>query len=350
MQAVIDLFSDTHTLPTAAMLDAIVRAPLGDDMMGEDPTVRALEARAAALTGMEAALLVTSGTQGNLVALMAHGGHGDELYLDAEAHVYFYEGGALCSVAGYVPRFVRAARGRMLPEALEAAVRPRDVHFPVPRLLWLENTHNRGGGAVLEPARQAALVGVARDKGLKVHLDGARLFNAAVALGKPADALCAGVDSVQFCLSKGLSCPVGSLVCGSVDFVARARRARKRLGGAMRQAGVIAACGLVALEDAWIARLAEDHERARRLAELIEGTPGTQIDRAAVETNMVFVDVGGWGVSLDHVCKRLEEKGLRVSPSPPSSVRMVTHRNVGDGDIAQAADIFRKVGARLARA
>ncbi len=243
----INLFSDTQTLPTEEMLRAIAGAELGDDMLGEDPTVNRLEARAAELTGKEAALLVASGTQGNLTALMAHGGHGDEVLLDADAHAYFYEAGAMCSVAGFTPRLVPAERGIMRPEALEAAIRPANVHFPRPAVLWLENTHNRGGGTLLRQERKEALLAVARRHGLRVHIDGARIFNASVALGVSVRELCDGVDSVQFCLSKGLSCPVGSIVCGAREFVEAARRARKRVGGAMRQAGIIAACGLVVL-------------------------------------------------------------------------------------------------------
>jgi len=343
----INLFSDTQTLPTEEMLRAIAGAELGDDMLGEDPTVNRLEARAAELTGKEAALLVASGTQGNLTALMAHGGHGDEVLLDADAHAYFYEAGAMCSVAGFTPRLVPAERGIMRPEALEAAIRPANVHFPRPAVLWLENTHNRGGGTPLRQERKEALLAVARRHGLRVHIDGARIFNASVALGVSVRELCDGVDSVQFCLSKGLSCPVGSIVCGAREFVEAARRARKRVGGAMRQAGIIAACGLVALRGAWIARLAEDHRRARRLAELLADAPGVALDASRVETNMVFIDISAWGTGSSEAQARLRAAGLRASISSATGLRFVTHRHIDDADIERAAEIVRDLGRAL---
>ncbi len=350
MADVINLFSDTQTLPTEDMLRAIARAELGDDMLGEDPTVNRLEAVAAELTGKEAALLVTSGTQGNLVSLMAHGGHGDEVLLDADAHAYFYEAGAMCNIAGYTPRMVAAERGLMLPDALEAALRPGNVHFPRSRLVWLENTHNRGGGSLLRQDRKQALVAVARRHNLRVHIDGARICNASVALGVPVRELCEGVDSVQFCLSKGLSCPVGSVVCGTKEFIAEARRARKRVGGAMRQAGIIAACGIVALGPAWIARLAEDHRRARRLAELLADVPGLVLDLARVETNMVFVDITAWGIGSQEALARLKAAGVRASPSSAASLRFVTHRHIGDAQVERAAAIVRELGTSLMQA
>jgi len=338
---VINLYSDTQTLPTEEMLRAIMDAELGDDVLREDPTVRKLEERAAELTGMEAALLVTSGTQGNLVSLMAHGGHGDELFIDPDAHAYYYEAGSMCSVAGYTPRLVPAENGHMIPEALAGAVRPLNDHFPRPRLLWLENTHNRGGGTVLSQERKEALLTVARAEGLRVHIDGARIFNAQEATGIPAAELCRGADSVQFCLSKSLSCPVGSLVCGKADFIEEARRIRKRLGGGMRQAGVIAACGLVALKPEWIARLKEDHRRARVLAERIAELPGTSVDPDSVETNMVYVDIGGWRWDSETARKALLERGIKVSTRPPSALRLVTHRHITDRDVEETVRIFR---------
>ncbi len=340
----INFFSDTQTLPTADMLRAISEAELGDDVFRQDPTVRRLEERASELTGMEAGLLVTSGTQGNVVSLIAHGGHGDEIYLDQDAHVYFYEAGGLCSLAGYTPRLIPTDGGLMSPEALEGAIRPHDDHFPRPRLLWLENTHNRNGGRILPQGRKEALLAVARRHGLKVHIDGARIFNAAVALNTPAAELCRGVDSVQFCLSKSLSCPIGSLVCGTQEFIDEARRVRKRLGGGMRQAGIIAACGLVALTPEWIARLAEDHVRARRLAELLLDVPGIHVDVAGVETNMVYFDIAGWGMTAAEAEAALAGRGVRASPSPPTRLRLVTHRHIADADVEEAAKIIRDFG------
>ncbi|MBI4586413.1 MAG: aminotransferase class I/II-fold pyridoxal phosphate-dependent enzyme, partial [Planctomycetes bacterium] len=280
----INLFSDTQTLPTPEMLEAIARAELGDDVLREDPTTNRLEEEAARLFGKEAALLLPSGTMANLVSLIGHGGHGDEVFLDPGAHVYNYECGSLCSLAGYTPRFYRAERGRPDPDSFRAAIRSANVHFPRPRLLWLENTHNLGGGAILRPPLQKEMAAMAREHGLKVHIDGARIFNAAVALKLPAAELARDADSVSFCLSKGLSCPVGSLAVGPARFIDEARRARKRLGGGMRQAGIVAACGLVALKT-MVARLEEDHRHARALAEALVRVPGLAVNPGEVETN-----------------------------------------------------------------
>ncbi len=339
----INLYSDTQTLPTRAMIDAIGRAELGDDVLGEDPTVRALEERTAELTGMEAGLLVASGTQGNLVSFMAHGGAGDEVFIDANAHAYFYECGSLCSVAGYVPNVIAAQNGFMTADELEAHLRPANVHFPVSKLLWLENTHNRLGGIVLSQERKKELLAVARRHELKVHIDGARIWNASVALNMPVSQLCEGADSIQVCLSKGLSCPVGSLVCGSKEFIDKARRMRKRLGGGMRQAGVIAACGLVALRPEWIARLEEDHLRAKRLAALLSGIEGVVVDSDAVETNMVFTDFSAWKRNSADILADFLAHGLKASPASPTRIRFVTHRHISDEDIENAAKTVLKV-------
>lgn len=344
----INLYSDTQTLPTESMLKAMTLAELGDDMQGLDPTVNRLEAQVAQLTGKEAALLVTSGTQGNLAALMGHGGHGDEVFMDPNAHVYFYEAGALCSMAGYTPRLVAdPAAGRLTAEALKAALHPEDVHFPRPRVLCLENTHNRLGGRVMPQAEREALLAVAREAGLKVHLDGARIWNAAVALDLPVAALCDGVDSVQVCLSKGLSCPIGSVLCGSADFIARARRIRKRLGGAMRQAGIIAACGLEAVKPSWIARLGEDHRRAQALASGLAEVTGIEVDLDRVDTNMVFVDVSAWRTDIQAVTGAMAAKGVKVSSTGPGMLRLVTHRHITDPDVTKTIDAFHQVSAEL---
>ena len=342
----INLYSDTQTLPTPEMLAAIATAELGDDVQGLDPTVNRLQEEAARLFGKEAALLVASGTMGNLVSLMAHGGHGDEVFLDPDAHAYYYEAGALCSIAGYTPRFIRAERGRPDPESLRLAIRAANDHFPRPRLLWLENTHNRGGGTILEPGRQAALVAIARERGLAVHIDGARIFNASVALGRPVAELVRDADSVQFCLSKGLSCPIGSVVVGSAEFIARARRARKRLGGGMRQAGIIAACGLVALRT-MVDRLADDHRNARALAEGLRDVPGIDVDPGSVETNMIYAGIAGWGVESARAVAALAQEGVLVSDRPPSEIRIVTHRHFEAGRIPEVIDAFRRAARRF---
>jgi threonine aldolase len=323
------------------MYDAMRAAELGDDVNRADPTVNLLEAEAAALFGKEAALLVPSGTMANLIAAMVHGGPGDEILLDANAHFYHYEVGGLCSVAGYVPHFVDADRGRMKPEALRASIRPRNVHFPRPRLLWLENTHNRGGGVILEPERQEALVAIAREHDMSVHIDGARILNGAVALGRPVAEIVQNVDTVSLCLSKGLSCPVGSLLIGPRDRIDRAREIRKRLGGGMRQAGVIAACGRVALKE-MVERLAEDHRNARQLAELLATLPGLIIRPEEIDTNMILIDVTGWGVDAYQVKKTIEANGVLVSEMSAVHVRVVTHRHFDAKQIPAVVEAFEK--------
>ena len=264
---IIDLRSDTVTLPTPAMREAIAKAELGDDVFGEDPTVNRLEAMAAEMLGKEAALLTASGTMSNLVALLAHCQRGDEVIVGSEAHVLHYEAVGAAALGGLELRPIpNDDRGRLDPSDVERAVRPPDIHQPRSTLVCLENTHNRCGGAVLSEHDLAAVAQAARRWGMAVHLDGARIFNAAVALGMPAAQLARHVDSVAFCLSKGLACPVGSVLCGSAQFIQRARRYRKMVGGGMRQAGIIAAAGIVALET-MIDRLQEDHDNARVLAE-----------------------------------------------------------------------------------
>jgi len=332
----IDLRSDTVTLPTPAMLEAIATAPPGDDVMAEDPTVNRLETMAAARTGKEAALLVASGTMGNLVSLMAHGGHGHEVIVGAEAHVFWYEQGGLCSIAGYTPRLVPSRDGLMDPADIEAAIRPSNLHYPEPRLLCLENTHNRGGGRVVPPDRFAACCAVARRHGLKIHLDGARIFNAAVACGVDVTAFTDLVDSVQFCLSKGLGAPVGSIVAGSRAFITSARRARKRLGGGMRQAGIIAAPGIVALQEG-PGRLHKDHAHAQLLASLIEDIDGLTVIKTPVTSNMVFFDHSGLTGTTDEIIDDMKARGLL------GTTRLVTHLMISEGDVREAARILSDI-------
>lgn len=331
----INLRSDTQTLPTAAMLRAMADAPLGDDTFAEDPTVNRLEAIAADRLGKPAALLVLSGTMGNLVSLMCHGRPGDEVLLDIDSHIFLNEVGGMASVAGLMPMPIPSTGGCLAPETVAAAIRAPDIHHPRPRLLCLENSHNRSGGRVLPIDRHRALCRVAHDNGLKVHLDGARLFNAAVAAGVPVSDYAASVDSVTFCLSKGLSGPLGAVIAGSEDFIAAARHCRKRLGGGMRQAGVIAAAGIVALET-MVDRLAEDHANARWLAERLAEIPGLAVDLDGVETNMVYVDHRGTGLSTEAVLARWREAGVLASGVPPHEVRLVTHRHIDRDAVEQA--------------
>ncbi len=339
---VIDLRSDTVTEPTEAMREAMARAVVGDDVFGEDPTVRELEAVAAEMVGKEAAVFVPSGTMGNLVAVLTHTQKGDEVLLEAEAHIYCNEVGSISAVAGVLPRPIIGTAGYISPAQVHATLRPPNVHFPPPRLLCLENTHNRAGGIPFGPQEMAAVCTAAHERGLAVHLDGARIFNAAVALEVPAPALTAQVDSVMFCVSKGLSAPVGSLLAGTADFIARARRFRKMLGGGMRQAGVLAAAGLVALRT-MVSRLADDHLNARRLAQGIVEIPGLNTDLERVRTNMVLVQAMRKGLTAVELAARLRTEGLLVGPAGPVTLRLVTHRHISRQMVDRAVEVIRHV-------
>ena len=340
----IDLRSDTVTKPTPAMREAMAAAEVGDDVFGEDPTVRELEGAAADVTGKEAALYVSSGTMANLVAVLAQTRPGDELLLGERNHIVRAEAGGVSRLGGVLATTLPNERdGGVDPERVAAAVRPPDLHQPRTRMLALENTHNFCGGSVLSLERTEQLAGAAREAGLRVHLDGARIFNAAAALGTSAAALAAPVDSVCFCLSKGLGAPVGSLVCGDADFVAEARRARKLVGGGMRQAGVIAAAGLVAL-DQMIGRLADDHANARRLAAgLAELGFGIRPD--SVETNIVVVPVDQPSAEMQAA---LREIGVLVTTPDRTRIRLVTHADVDAADVDEA--LSRIAAADLAPA
>lgn len=333
--ALINLRSDTQTLPTEAMLRAITTASLGDDTYHEDPTVARFEALAAARLGKDAALLVPSGHMGNLVALMVHAQPGDEVLLDRDSHIYYYEVGALANVAGLMPWPLTSSGGRLDPDELRAAIRGRDLHYPRPRLLCLENTHNRSGGRVIPVELHRVLCKIARAHGLRVHLDGARIFNAAIAAGVSVTEYTREVDSVMLCLTKGLSCPLGSVLAGSRAFIEQAERVRRRLGGGLRQAGIIAAPGIVALET-MVERLAEDHHHARRLAEGIAEIPGLAVDLNAVDTNMVYVDHRGSGLDTKAVLALLQEAGVIASGRPPHQIRLVTHRHHDETTIDEA--------------
>jgi threonine aldolase len=324
-----DFRSDTLTRPCPAMRAAMAAAEVGDDVFGEDPTVRALEEEGAAFLGKQAAVYVPSGTMANQVAIHVHCRSGDELICEERSHVFVYEGGSAARLSGTQVRTLRAEDGFPEPEAVRAAVRADDPHFPRSRLLVVENSHNMAGGRVLDRARMDALCAAARALGLAVHVDGARLANAAVALGLPAAALCAGADSVSLCLSKGLGAPVGSLLAGTADFVAAARRARKAFGGGMRQAGVIAAAGLVALRRG-PDLLAEDHRRARELAAGLDALAGLRAARP--DTNIVMVDLEA-GEPADLV-RYLGARGVAALAVGARRVRFVTHRDLDDAAVA----------------
>ena len=320
----IDLRSDTVTKPTPEMRQAMATAEVGDDVWGDDPTVNRLEAEAAEWLGKEAALFVASGTMGNQVAVMTHCRPGDEVFVEAQAHVYWYEVGGIARLAGAQPRPIPTPDGLLTPELLRAALREENIHYPTPRLLCVEQTHNRAGGRVMPLAAYRRLVDEAHALGLKVHLDGARLANAAVAQGLAPRDVAYGADSVMCCLSKGLCAPVGSVLAGSREFIAQARKNRKVLGGGMRQAGILAAAGLISIER-MVDRLAEDHALARRIAQALQEVPGITCDAGAVETNMVPVELHR---AAAPVVAALAERGILCSANGPTRIRLVTHRDV----------------------
>jgi threonine aldolase len=332
----LDFRSDTITQPTPAMREAMKNAQVGDDVFGEDPSINALEAEAARLFDKEAGLFVASGTQGNLLALLTLTRPGEEVIAEASSHVANSEVGGAARLGGLTLRPVVGRQGRISPEQVIATVRPENVHYARTTLLTIENTHNSAGGTVLAAADLGALTQTARERGLKVHVDGARIFNAAVALGVAPAVLARGADTLTFCLSKGLSAPVGSVLVGSAAVIDEARRYRKMVGGGMRQAGVLAAAGLVALQDG-VARLAEDHRRARSLADGLARVPGLQIDLSTVQTNIVRFDVGGLGHTTSSFIEALRLRGVRVSGgAAPSGVRMVAHRHIDDEAVGEA--------------
>jgi threonine aldolase len=332
----IDLRSDTVTLPTPAMREAMATAEVGDDVLSEDPTVNRLEAIAAARVGKEAALFVASGTMGNLVALLTHCGRGDEIIAGDRAHLFLYEAGGASALGSIHSRQVpNRPDGTLDLAQVEAAIRPDNDHFPRSRLLCLENTHNRCGGACLTPDYLRQARALADQYGLRIHLDGARIFNAAVALGLDVRELTRPADSVSFCLSKGLSAPVGSLLCGSADFIHQARRVRKVVGGGMRQAGVIAAAGIVALEQ-MVDRLTDDHANARRLAQGLADIPGINLDPSRVQTNIVIFELQNGALSSDAFCRRLADQGVKMSPIEGRQIRAVTHYGIEAEHIEQA--------------
>ena len=344
----VDLRSDTVTHPSPDMRRPMHDAELGDDVFRDDPTVIALEEKAADLLGKQAGLLVTSGTQGNLVSLLSLAARGDQVLIGDGSHIYKYEAGAASVLGGLVLHPLKNREdGTLDPADIRAGVNPRDVHLAPTRLLAIENTHNVAGGKPLDCEQTNLMAETAREAGLKVHLDGARLFNAVVALNLSAAALSAAADSVSFCLSKGLSCPIGSVVVGDADFIEEARRWRKMLGGGMRQAGVIAAAGIYAL-DHMVERLAEDHENARHLASGLAEVQGILLDPESVHTNIIYFRIAG-GVGPE-LAKRLSARGILVDCDYELS-RLVTHYGITRNDIdrvlAAFAEEMRDISAHL---
>lgn len=340
---IVDLRSDTVTLPSPEMREAICHADLGDDVFGEDPTTNRLEAMAAECTGKEAALLVTSGTMGNLVCALTHCGRGDEVILGNLSHTFVYEAGGIAALGGIHPRTVQnIPDGTMSLDDIEAAIRGDNVHYPRTRMICLENTHNLCNGFPLTPEYTNSVATLARNHGLKVHLDGARIFNAAVALGVDVKELTRNVDSLSFCLSKGLSAPVGSVICGTGEFIAEARRTRKILGGGMRQCGIIAAAGIIALEK-MVKRIEEDHKNAKRLADGIARIPGLQIDPSKAQTNIVYFELKSNLLTPEALVTQVDQKGVKFMHMGQSRCRMVTHYGISSDDIDTALAALAEV-------
>ncbi len=342
--SIVDLRSDTLTQPTPAMRQAMAEAEVGDDVYGEDPTVNHLQEISAAKMGKEAGLFVASGTMGNLVAILAHCDRGDEVILGNLAHSFLYEAGGISAMGSvHSCQIPNQLDGTLKLDDIQAAIRPDDAHFPITRLIVLENTHNRCGGVPLSVEYTHGVAKIAQEQNIRLHLDGARIFNAAAALGVDAKDLVDRADSVTFCLSKGLCAPVGSVICGSRPFITRAHRIRKQLGGGMRQAGILAAAGIVALES-MADRLTEDHARASRLARSLEKIPGIILDPGAPYTNMLYLSLDEDLVSLTgtQVAEILDEMDIKVGVVSDRRFRLVTHYWIDNADVERTVDAFSK--------
>ncbi len=339
----IDLRSDTVTLPTDLMRKAIFDAELGDDVYGEDPTVNRLQELAAEMIGKEEALLVPSGTMGNQIAVLAHTSPGTEVILEENSHIYYYEAAAASVFAGIQPRPLPGKRGSLQADQVEWAVRDDDIHLPPTSLICLENTHNRAGGLVIPLEEMKAVFEVAGRYNIPVHLDGARIFNASIASGVAVKHYTACTTSVQFCLSKGLGAPVGSIIAGSAEFIEEARRWRKRLGGGMRQAGIIAAAGIVALET-MVERLAEDHENARLLAEGMADLQGIEFNPEDVETNIIIIKPTK--MSVRQLGEELKKRGILAVVMEPDRMRLTTNKDVDRHDIEKTIVAFKDITGR----
>ncbi len=341
---IIDLRSDTVTQPTSAMRRAMAQAEVGDDVYGEDPTINRLQEMGAARLGKEAGLFVPSGTMGNLVAILAHCGRGDEVILGTKAHTFLFEAGGISALGGvHSCQIPNQPDGTLSLKDIQQAIRPDDIHDPITRLVALENTHNRCGGVALTAEYTRSVGELARQHGLRLHLDGARIFNAAVALGIPASELAAPVNSVTFCLSKGLCAPVGSVLCGSKAFIHQALRIRKQLGGGMRQAGVLAAAGIVAL-DTMVDRLADDHRRAKSLAKGLSSISGLTLDPGSPYTNMIFLCMAETSaLSPDRLVELLAERGIRIGRVGDHRFRLVTHYWIDDTAVDRVVTNFEEI-------
>lgn len=343
LEGVVDLRSDTVTRPTPEMFEAMMRAPLGDDVLGDDPTVRALEELAAATVGKPAALFVPSGTMGNQIALACHTQRGEAILVEEDAHILFYEVGGPAILSGVVSWTLPSKNGVLDPATIERRITKANLHTPGTTLLCLENTHNRAGGTITPLSHMATYKGIAEANSMKVHLDGARVFNAAVALGTNVKEIAQHVDSVNFCLSKGLRSPVGSMLCGSEEFIDAAKLWRKRLGGGLRQSGLLAACGIVSLTK-MVDRLSEDHARAWMIAEALENLPGLRIDMTTVQTNIVVIETHQ---PASRWIEALSKEAVLCLPPAPNKIRLVLHGDVDASKAEKAVAAFQKVAKAL---
>lgn len=337
----IDLRSDTVTKPTPEMRKAMAEAEVGDDVYGEDPTVNRLEQLAAEMFGKEAALFVASGTMGNQVSIMAHTQRGDEVILEADSHIFWYEVGAMSVLSNVMPHPIKGKNGAMDPDDVRKAIRPKDIHFPRTSLITIENTHNRSGGRVVPLENFKAIYQIAKEHGISVHVDGARIFNASTASNVPVKEYAKYADSLMFCLSKGLCAPVGSIVVGSRQFIEKARKVRKILGGGMRQAGVLAAAGIIALTK-MVDRLKKDHENAKFLATKLREI-GYSVNVEDVETNMVILKTDNLKVNAHQFLSAMREKGVLAVAFSDTSIRLVTHNDVSREDIEKALNVFEEL-------
>jgi threonine aldolase len=339
---VVDLRSDTVSLATERMRLAMQQAEVGDSQKGEDPSVNRLQEISADMLGKEAAIYVPSGTMGNLAAVMAHTQPGDRVVVGKFSHLYTAESDGMTRIAGVMPHLVSDVDGIPTPMDVEMAVTPRSAGRPYTTLISIENTHNKAGGAVATPEETAEIAAIARRHGVAFHIDGARIFNAAVALKVDVKELVREADSITFCVSKGLSAPVGSILAGSREFIDRAEYAQHLLGGAMRQAGHMAAAGIVGLED-MVDRLAEDHANARYLAEMLAGLPVIKVNPARVESNLIVFDIDQERMSREQLVKALDERGVKISKSGNSRARMVTYHGITRDDVEYAAAVIKGV-------
>ncbi len=343
IEKLIDLRSDTVTKPTLKMREAMAKTEVGDDVYGEDPTVTQLEMKSAELLGKEAALFVPSGTMGNQIAIKCHTTMGNEVVVESSSHIYNYELGAMSAISGTLPRVIEGKNGFFDEEQLIKSIRPKIYYLPKTTLLCLENTHNMAGGRCLLPEKASNLCKIAKENGLKTHLDGARIFNAAIALKTTAKEIAKPFDSVMFCISKGLSAPVGSVLAGSKEFIERARVFRKMFGGGMRQAGVLAVCGLIAFEEI-LPKLFEDHEKARKIALAISQNYLFEVEVENVETNIFMVKVKP-PFEANQIVEKLKSKGVLVSSIDKNTIRIVTHKDVSFEDTEKVCEIFSRITA-----